>query len=508
MRDRKRLVQLHQLDNVAVALEDMRAGEQIGDFAIVASEPIPCGHKVALTGIAADTSIVKYGQTIGYASCDIAAGSHVHVHNCAVGEVAHAYEPCRDASKHHPGDEPVRSFKGYLRPSGKVGTRNYIGVLTTVNCSGTVAKHIAREVATRGVLDDQANIDGVVALTHGTGCCMAGQGDGFDNLLRLLSGYALHPNFAGVLVIGLGCEVMQIAKVASAARNSAGANLRCLTIQDEGGTRQTIDQGIAIIREMVSEAAQVQRTEQPASSLSIALQCGGSDGYSGLTANPALGYACDLVVAQGGTVILSETPEIYGAEHLLIRRAATPEVADKLIERIRWWEDYTRRNGGTMDNNPTPGNKAGGITTIFEKSLGAIAKAGSTDLTGVYRYGELVDRNGFVFMDGPGFDPAALTGQVASGANLICFTTGRGSVYGYKPAPSLKLATNTEMYERMVDDMDINCGPIIEGSSTVEEKGREIFEQILSVASGAETKSEKLGFGDCEFVPWQIGAVM
>jgi altronate hydrolase len=240
----------------------------------------------------------------------------------------------------------------------------------------------------------------------------------------------------------------------------------------------------------------------------VALQCGGSDGYSGISANTALGAASDLVVAQGGTVILSESPETYGAEHLLTRRAVSREVGEKLVGVMKWWEDYTAREGAEMNANPSPGNKAGGLTTILEKSLGAMAKAGTTNLVDVVGYAEPVTAKGFVFMDTPGYDPVGATGQVAGGANLMCFTTGRGSVFGCKPAPSLKLATNSTMFRHMEEDMDINCGTVLEGTESVAECGERIFRHMLATASGAPTKSEALGFGDAEFAPWVLGATM
>jgi altronate hydrolase len=287
-----------------------------------------------------------------------------------------------------------------------------------------------------------------------------------------------------------------------------GPQLATMTIQETGGTKKTVERGIAQIREMLPEANRVKREPVPASHITVGLQCGGSDGYSGITANPALGAASDLLVRNGGTVILSETPESYGAEHLLTRRAVSREVGEKLLARMKWWDDYTKRNGGDMDNNPSPGNKAGGITTILEKSLGAAAKAGSTNLVDVVRYAERVTGKGFVFMDTPGYDPVSATGQVAGGANIICFTTGRGSVFGCVPSPSIKLATNSPMYERMSDDMDVNCGTIAEGTETVDQVGKRIFDLILATASGQPTKSEALGFGEAEFAPWQLGAVM
>jgi altronate hydrolase len=346
-----------------------------------------------------------------------------------------------------------------------------------------------------------------VPLVHGTGCGMASKGEGYEVVERTQWGYASHANFGGVLVVGLGCEVFQIPRLKERYGIVEGEHFHSLTIQESGGTRKSIEAGVAAVKDMCAVADRARREPVPASELVVGLQCGGSDGYSGLTANPALGHASDILVGQGGTTILSETPEIYGAEHLLTARAVDPAVADKLNGRIAWWEAYTARNGGDMDNNPSPGNKAGGITTILEKSLGAAAKGGTAPLAAVYEYAEPVDAHGFVYMDSPGYDPVSATGQIASGATLIAFTTGRGSAFGAKPVPSMKLATNNELYARMTDDMDINCGDVVEGVS-IEDKGREIFEMMLAVASGRPTKSEELGYGDAEFVPWQIGAVM
>ncbi|HEX2652238.1 MAG TPA: UxaA family hydrolase, partial [Xanthobacteraceae bacterium] len=399
------------------------------------------------------------------------------------------------------------TFEGYVRPGGKVGTRNYIGILTSVNCSASVAKFIAEAVNRSGILDDFPQIDGAVAFVHGTGCGLAAYGEGWDVLRRTQWGYATHPNLGAALMVGLGCEVFQIDRMKDEYGLIEGDHFQTLTIQATGGTKKTIAEGIERIKEMLPVAARAQRETRPASDVVLALQCGGSDGYSGITANPALGAAADLLVKHGGTAILSETPEIYGAEHLLTRRASNRSIGEKLVERIKWWEAYTQRNGGEMNNNPSPGNKAGGLTTILEKSLGAAAKGGTTTLNAVYEYAEPVKDKGFVFMDTPGYDPVAATGQVAGGANVMCFTTGRGSAFGCKPTPSIKLATNTDVYTRMIDDMDVNCGDVLDGVS-ITEKGQEIFNRVLDVASGKRTKSEDLGYGDLEFVPWQIGAVM
>jgi altronate hydrolase len=452
----------------------------------------------------------RYNQIIGFASRPIAAGEHVHLHNLAMGSFDRDYAFGVDV---HPTAyvDPPASFDGIVRRGGpndgKVGTRNYIGILSTVNCSATVARGIADHF-TRERLAAFPNVDGVVALTHGSGCGMDTHGEGMQILRRTLGGYAKHANFGGVLIVGLGCEANQISALLGAQQLAEGPLLRTFSIQDTGGTAKTIARGIAMIEEMLPHANDVRRERVPASHISVGLQCGGSDGYSGITANPALGAAVDLLVRHGGTAILSETPEIYGAEHLLTRRAVSRAIGDKLVARIRWWEDYTARERGEMNNNPSPGNKAGGLTTILEKSLGAVAKGGTTNLVEVYEYAEPVTAKGFVYMDTPGYDPVSATGQVAGGANMIVFTTGRGSAYGCAPAPSLKLATNTPLWVRQEEDIDLNCGEIVDGDATVAEIGERLFGMMLETASGKRSKSELHGYGQNEFVPWYVGAVM
>ncbi|MBS27569.1 MAG: galactonate dehydratase [Alphaproteobacteria bacterium] len=502
-------IRLNPADNVVVARAEIMPGTDIPGEGVSTNAPIPRGHKIATAPIAKGETIIKYDQIIGFASTDIKPGDHVHIDNCEFRMVERDYQFATDLRETAmvPEDER-RTFEGYVRKNGGVGTRNYIGILTSVNCSATVARYIADSFNSTGKLADYPNVDGVSAFVHATGCGMADSGDGYANLQRTLWGYARHPNFAGVLIVGLGCEVNQIPFLLDAYGLEINDTFQTMTIQESGGTRKTVDEAIERIGSMLEPANTATRETVPASELTVALQCGGSDAYSGITANPALGNAVDRLVANGGTGILAETPEIYGAEHLLTRRAINAEVGQKLVDRIKWWEDYTARNHGSMDNNPSPGNHAGGLTTILEKSLGAAAKGGTTNLTGVYKYAEPVATKGFVFMDSPGFDPASITGEVASGANIVCFTTGRGSVYGCKPAPSIKLATNTQMYQSMSEDMDINAGQIADGDATIEDVGEEIFDYMLDVASGKQSKSEELGFGDNEFIPWQVGAVM
>jgi altronate dehydratase len=502
-----RAIRLHASDNVIVALADLAPGEAL-EGGVMTTVAVPRGHKVATRAIATGEKVIRYGQIIGAATHDIARGEHIHTHNLGMGEHAQDYAFSSEARALQLPVEAGRSFMGYHRADGKVGTRNYLGVLTSVNCSGSVARFIAEACERDGWLDAFPNVDGVVPIVHGTGCGMSGKDEGYATLFRTLQGYARNPNFGGILLVGLGCEVMQIPDLIGHGRMRGDGNFRYMTIQQTGGTKRTIEKGVAMLKEMAVKANVAARAPADIAHITVGMQCGGSDGYSGITANPALGHASDLLVAHGGTTILSETPEIYGAEHLLTRRAVTAEVGQKIVERIRWWEDYTARWGGEMDNNPSPGNKKGGLTTILEKSLGAVAKGGTAPLAEVYRFAEPVEAKGFVYMDTPGYDPTSVTGQIAGGANLVCFTTGRGSVSGYKPVPCVKLATNSEMYERMSEDMDINCGDMVTEGVTLEQKGREIFEMWIRVASGEKTKSEELGFGGAEFVPWAMGAVM
>ncbi|MEH6404807.1 MAG: altronate dehydratase family protein [Sneathiella sp.] len=500
---------LDRQDNVAIAMSAVEAGQAMGPDLAKAGEFIPAGHKVALCPIKAGERIIKYGQVIAEAIHDIAAGTHVHVHNAQMIDYDRDYVYGSELPNvdYVPAGQ-IPTFQGYARQNGTVGTRNFVGIVTTVNCSATVAKMAAEELSRETALSDFANVDGILPIIHGSGCGMASSGEAFDMLRRTLWGFASHPNFGGIVLVGLGCEALQISFIMEEYGLKEGDLLRCFTIQKEGGTRKAIDAVKGAVRDMLPIVNKVGRSTLPISELKLALQCGGSDGYSGITANPALGSASDLLVANGGTAILSETPEIYGAEHLLIRRAASRQIGEKLIERIRWWEDYTSKLGGELNNNPSPGNKKGGLTTILEKSLGAVAKGGRSPLMGVYEYGQTITTKGLNFMDSPGYDPCSITGQVASGANLICFTTGRGSVYGNKPVPSIKLATNSEMFNHMENDMDINCGVIVSEGKSVDEVGQKILDKIISVASGTRSKSELNGFGDCEFVPWNIGAVM
>lgn len=506
---------LHPDDNVAYVRQTIPAGTlvRVGRFEFKAQEIVEQGHKIALTVISAKLPVRRYGQVIGYATESIQPGEWVHRHNMEPGELTLDYAI---SSEVPPDPEPIvgRTFQGYRRADGRAATRNYIGIVSTVNCSAATSKMIA-ERFNKDLLREFPNIDGVVPLVHKGGCAFDYDGTEHRLLARTLAGFCQHPNIGAYLIVGLGCETSQGAYLQDRFNlvqlkipgEKETARPLVINMQEQGGIAKTVEYATSLLKDMLPEANKVRREPIPVSEIILGTNCGGSDGNSGVTCNPALGIASDLLVAHGGTSILAETPEIYGAEHLLTRRARTVAVGEKLLERVRWWEDYCRKFNVTIDNNPSVGNKKGGLTTIYEKSLGAIAKAGYTSLNAVYEYAEQVTAKGFVFMDTPGFDPVSVTGLVAGGANVVVFTTGRGSCFGCKPAPSIKVASNTPMYERMIADMDINAGSILEGAS-VEQVGREIFEKIIAVASGEETKSEAQGIGDEEFAPWIIGPIL
>ncbi len=496
------IILLSPADNVAVANGRIEIGTALPGGA-TATQVIEPGHKVAIRPIATGEAVVKYAQAIGRATQDIAPGEHVHSHNLVFEAGRLPVVPPSEA-EHATEADRKRTFMGYRRADGRAGTRNFIGIIASVNCSATVCHAIADE-ANRTLLPRYPGIDGFVPIVHGQGCGMSATGDGMMVLHRTLAGYARHPNFGGVLMVGLGCEVNQLTLYG---QKGVAAGKRHFNIQDAGGSRKAVEKAMGVLAEIAEEIGQLKREPIPVSEIVVGLQCGGSDGMSGITANPALGAAVDILAGVGGIGILSETTEIYGAEHLLAYRAATPEIAAKLDGYVKWWEDHVAKHGASIDNNPSPGNKRGGLTTILEKSLGAVAKGGQTPLNGVFGYAEKVTGNGLVFMDTPGYDPVSATGQVAGGANIIVFTTGRGSCFGCRPTPSIKVATNSTMYHQMQDDMDVNCGVIASGEKTIAGMGREIFELIIETASGRKTKSEDFGYGDNEFVPWHLGATL
>jgi altronate hydrolase len=502
------VIRLHSRDNVVVARTDIAIGEPIPGENLVSRSQVPAGYKVATRPIAKGEPILKYNIVIGFAASDITPGSLVHSHNTEFHEFDRDYA---FASEYRPVDYVPQAqratFQGIVRADGRVATRNFIGILSTVNCSATVVRKIA-EWFTPERLADYPNVDGVVAFSHSLGCGMEMSGEPMALLRRTIAGYARHANLAAALIVGLGCERNQLGELMADEKLQVGPRLLNFVMQESGGTRRTIEAGVEAVRALLPEANRVARETVAASHLTVGLQCGGSDGFSSITANPALGAAVDLLVRHGGTGILSETPEIYGVEHTLTRRAVSREVGEKLVERIRWWKDeYSVGRDVQINGRVSPGNQVGGLANIFEKSLGSSMKGGTGPLMEVYRYAEPVTTKGFVFMDTPGYDPVSATGQIAGGANLIAFTTGRGSMFGAKPVPSLKLATNSPMFRRLEEDMDINCGEVLDGTASIEEMGQRIFELMLRTASGERSKSELLGLGDNEFVPWQIGVM-
>ena len=504
-------LRLHPSDNVAVLKRPLKAGDELvfGTTALRIGTLVGAGHKIALVPVAAGAPVRKYGQIIGFASGPIEAGAHVHTHNLAFKDFGRDYQHGAEAKpvEFYPA-ERMRSFPGYARPDGRVGTRNYIAIISSVNCSASVSNYVRDRFRTESFRHDFPNVDGVIAFTHKGGCGLD-PGEPKTVLQRVLAGIARHPNISGYVMIGLGCEVNQVKALRQA--HHLGEEDRpenapvFMDIQGHGGVSKTVEAGVAAVSKLLPIANALRRTPQPAAKLVLAENCGGSDGYSGITANPALGMASDELVRYGGSSVLAETPEIYGAEHLLTRRAASRDVGEKLIERIHWWEEHVRQHHSTIDNNPSHGNKEGGLSNIIEKSLGAVAKGGQSPLVAVYEYAEPVTMPGFSFMDTPGFDPVSMTGLVAGGCNIAVFTTGRGSVYGCKPTPCIKVATNTPLYQWMPEDMDLNAGTIVDGTETVAQVGSRIFEKILAVAGGEKTKSELAGVGDEEFAPWQLG---
>ncbi len=510
------ILALHPEDNIAIVTSALLEGAPIrADGDVRALDDVPFGHKIATRAIASGEPIRKFGQVIGFATEPIEPGQWVHTQNVTPGELSLDYAFASEIPA-DPERLAARTFMGIRRTDGRVAARNYIGIISTVNCSATSSKYVAANFD-QSILDAYPNIDGVIALTHKGGCAFDYGGEEHERLARTLAGFAKHPNIAAYVVLGLGCETAQASFLTDkhdlvqlrmpGEDSQAEPQPLVMNIQDVGGVRKTVERATGVIREMLPEVNAIERVPVPVSEIMLGCECGGSDGNSGITANPAVGIASDLLVAHGATSILAETPEICGGEHLLTRRAVSREVGQKLIDLIDWWKDYAAKFGGTIDNNPSVGNKQGGLTTIYEKSLGAIAKGGSTALNGVYDFAAPIDRKGFVIMDSPGFDAISVTGMVASGANVVVFTTGRGSCFGCKPVPTIKISSNTPMYDHMIDDMDINAGKILEGAS-VEEVGQEIFEKIVAVASGEKTKSEAQGIGDEEFSPWVVGPIL
>ncbi len=502
------LIRLHRKDNVVVARVGLSAGAVITfeDRELTVSRAVAAGHKVAVADVPKGSVVFKYGENIGTASADISVGDLVHVHNLDFDPADQQFEfatALNDLS-----DVPLlaeKTFMGYPRADGRVGTRNYIAIVGASNCSAHAVQKV--EAAFRDESFEDVGVDGVVCFPHADGC---GQAEGSDMqvLRRTLDGVADHPNVAAAVVIGLGCEVNQVSYFVRPEDANGRAPRRGFTLQESGGTRQAIDDSVKAVRELIEEVGRLERVECPSSKLVVALECGGSDAFSGVTANPAVGYFSDLLVKQGGTVCLAETTEICGAEHLLTRRATDKSVGEDLLRMVEWYHNYVAGfpNAPTFDSNPSPGNRAGGLTNIVEKSLGAVAKGGTSNLTAVYDYAERIDKTGFVFMNTPGYDPPSVAGMAAGGCNLCFFTTGRGSCFGFPTVPVMKVASNSKTGNYMEEDMDVNAGVIADGEDTVQGVGTGMYRFALEVASGRKTFSEAMGHR--EFITWRQGPVL
>jgi altronate hydrolase len=503
---------LNPADNVAIARQPIPAGTPLldGEQHWLTRQFIPAGHKLARTALSTGQPVLRYGQVIGFASCDIQPGDWVHSHNLEVGDMHREFDvqivpPSPGPFPHLGEEEKTGKFLGFRRTDGRVGTRNYIAVISTVSCANQSARQIA-DAFTPDQLAEFPNVDGVIAIVHAAGCSSPPDSLSFRYLQRTLLHLAEHSNVGGAIFISLGCEGNQVQEPSAAFPTPVPSN-SVLTIQELGGIRATVRAGIKSVEQLLPTVNNIRRSPQPISGLVVALQCGGSDGWSGVTANPLVGCVADALVDSGGTVILAETPEIFGAEHLLTHRVADKDAGRRLIERIQWWQEHAARESFSLDNNPSPGNKAGGLTTIYEKSLGAVAKAGSRPLQAVYEYAERITRPGLVFMDTPGNDPVSVTGQVAGGGNLVLFTTGRGSVFGGLLAPCIKIATNTTTYQRMLEDMDFNAGVLLEGAG-FEATSQALLDLVIDIASGKASKSETSPARESEFVPWQPGGIL
>ncbi|KGH08239.1 galactarate dehydratase [Comamonas thiooxydans] len=498
-------IRLDPLDNVVVARMEVPEGTPVVSESITTLQRVPSGHKMAARFIAKGEAVLKYNTVIGFAAEDLPAGTWMHSHNIQFGDLTKDYRHGLDyvPTKLLPSHERA-TFQGIVRADGRVATRNYLGVFIVSHAAATVARHITK-FFDEDELGNFGNVDGVVPYIHEQGSGMERSGEPMQVLRRTIGGYIHHPNTAGALVIALGVDHNELEAFLEDQGLQRGPLLQTLVIQEVGGTKKAIAAGIEMVRSMLPLANQVLREPVSAEHIMVGMQCGGSDGFSGLSANPALGAAMEILIRNGGTAILSETSEIYGVEHTLTARAVTPEVGKKLVARIDWWLKYNEGRDTQINGQVSPGNNAGGLANVLEKSLGGAKKGGNAPLMEVYEYAQPVVQHGLVFMDTPGYDPVSATGQIAGGANLVCFTTGRGSCFGSVPAPTIKLASNTPMYARMANDMDINCGPVIDGEVTIEEMGQRIFQQILDHASGTKTKSEALGVGLNEFVPWPLG---
>lgn len=486
------LLQLHPDDNVAVATSDLSCGDvvEICGQKLVIQQPIPKGHKVALVPIPKDGAVKKYGQIIGQATESISPGQQVHVHNLiSLRGSGITAKPMQFswAPKFRLLRAPRSAwFWGYRRPNGRVGIRNHVLVMAAVHCSNGVVERIGKAEPK------------VIALPHIYGCSQLGED--LARTKQVISAYLSHPNVASTLLIGLGCESLPTCEIAEELR-SCGYSVECLLIQEAGGSRRAVEHGVRIVRNMLLHAEKEERVRCPVSELVVGLECGGSDAWSGVTANPAVGRVADILVTLNGTVILSEVTEFIGAEHLLISRAVSAEISSEILEAVHRRERVAQEMGANLRGaQPSPGNMAGGLTTIEEKSLGAILKGGTSPIREFLRYGERPSQKGLVIMDTSGNDLESVTAMVAGGAQLILFTTGRGTPVGNPIAPVIKIASNCEVFDRLRDDFDFNAGDILIGESVVS-VGNRLFQEMLKVASGKLTAAERWGHKEFAIEP-------
>jgi altronate hydrolase len=482
------LFQIDPRDDVATALRDMEAGENA--LGVTLSEPVGKGHKVAMRAIATGEPVLKFGFPIGRAKRDIAPGEHVHVHNVGTAlesSGSYAYRP--SAAPADTGSSAT--FEGYRRADGRVGTRNEIWIIPTVGCVGRTAQKLAERAAARHA----GRIDGIHAFAHPLGCSQLGED--LDGTRSILAALASHPNAGGVLILGLGCESNQTR--ALLAEVAPSATIRTLGAQAAG---DEIEEGLALIDELVEIAAQAERSPVPLSELVLGVKCGGSDGFSGLTANPLVGRMSDAVTEAGGIAILTEIPEIFGAEQLLMERATSEKIFGEIVDLVNGFKAYFTRHGEPVSENPSPGNIAGGITTLEEKSLGAVQKAGHAAVTDVLHYGERVRARGLTLLEAPGNDAVSSTALAAAGATAILFTTGRGTPLGF-PVPTIKIASNSDLAQRKPGWIDFDAGQALDGMQPAADA---LLETILAVASGKETAAERNG--EREIAIWKRGVTL
>lgn len=502
-----RLIRIHANDNVAISVQALAAGSVVtfDGQPITVEQDVPAGHKVALTRIAAGQPVVKYGFAIGRALTDLQPGSWVHsdaLQTQLTGELSYRFAPRAPRAV---AEHSMPTFMGYRRRNGRVGTRNEIWIINTVGCVNHAAERIAKLAADRFAAQAgerfRGRIDGIHSFSHPYGCSQLG--DDLHNTQAALAGMLRHPNAGGVLVLGLGCENNQMSSLLAQAGDVDGDRLRFFNTQE---VIDEVEEGLAAIESLVAVMESDRREECPVSDLVLGMKCGGSDGFSGITANPLVGRIADRLTELEGSVLLTEVPEMFGAEQILMERAADERVFDDIVAMINGFKEYFTRHNQPIYENPSPGNKAGGLTTLEEKSLGAIQKGGQAMVTDVLRYGQPVRAPGLALLEAPGNDGVSSTAMVASGATILLFTTGRGTPLGF-PVPTVKISSNSEIAQRKPHWIDFNAGELLDGSADMSALSERLFAYILDVASGRVlTNNEKHGYR--EIAIWKEGVTL